>query len=256
MSSRGASLAAIVEWCDATLEADAFADYGPNGLQVVGAEDVRHIASAVSVSLDVIERAAAADAQLLLVHHGLFWRGADPRIGVLERRRLRALFEHDIALVAYHLPLDAHPVLGNNAVLADLVGLTERAPFGEHGGRPIGCSGVLPAARDVDELAALLGEAINARPLVFRGGSHPSRRVGIVSGGAARDIRAAHAAGLDTHITGEPTEDAPYLAAELGVHLIAAGHYATETVGVQALAAAIADAFPVTTSFLAVDNPV
>jgi dinuclear metal center YbgI/SA1388 family protein len=256
MSTGGAPLADIVAWCDSTLEAQRFSDYGPNGLQVVGAARVERIASAVSVSLDTIERAAAADAQMLLVHHGLFWQGGDPRIGALERRRLRALFDHELALVAYHLPLDAHPLLGNNACLAELIGLTDRAPFVEHGGRPIGVQGRLPTARHVEELAAALGDAINSRPLVFRGGDHPTERIGIVSGGGARDVRAAHAAGLDTHITGEPTEDAPYLAAELGVHLIAAGHYATETGGVQALAAAIADAFPVSTTFIPVDNPV
>lgn len=256
MSGGGAPLAEIVAWCDGTLEAARFADYGPNGLQVVGAERVERVAGAVSVSLEAIERAAAENAQMLLVHHGMFWQGADPRIGTLERRRLEALFQNDIALVAYHLPLDAHPTLGNNARLAALLDLARTAPFAEHRGHPIGLMGELPEAGDVEELAARLGQHLHARPLVFRGGDHPARRIGIVSGGGARDIRAAHAAGLDTHITGEPTEDAPYLAAELGVHLIAAGHYATETVGVQALLAAIAEHFDLPTVFIGIDNPV
>lgn len=256
MSQGGTPLVDIVAWCDETLETARFADYGPNGLQVIGAERIERVAGAVSVSLEVIERAATEGAQMLLVHHGLFWQGADPRIGTLERRRLAALFRHDIALVAYHLPLDAHPTLGNNARLAALLDLAQTAPFAEHRGQTIGVMGTLPKPRDVDELAAQLGQHLHARPLVFRGGDRPAQRIGIVSGGAARDIRAAHAAGLDTHITGEPTEDAPYLAAELGVHLIAAGHYASETVGVRALMAAIGDRFDLPTVFLDVDNPV
>ena len=256
MSPDGAPRAAIVAWCDETLDAAHFADYGPNGLQVIGAERVERIAGAVSVSLDVIERAAEEGAQMLIVHHGLFWQGADPRIDTLERRRLETLFRHDISLVAYHLPLDAHPTLGNNARLADLLGLESTTPFAEHRGRPIGQAGSLAAPRDVEELAAQLGQHLHARPLVFRGGDGPAQRIGIVSGGGARDIRAAHAAGLDTHITGEPTEDAPYLAAELGVHLIAAGHYATETVGVRALVEAIGEHFDLPTVFLDVENPV
>lgn len=256
MSRGGAPLAEVIAWCDDTLEAARFADYGPNGLQVVGAERVERVAGAVSISLEVIERAADEGAQLLLVHHGLFWQGADPRIGMLERRRLQALFRHDLALAAYHLPLDAHATLGNNARLAALLDLGDTSPFAEHRGREIGTMGTLPAPRDVDEIAAQLGQHLHARPLVFRGGDHPARRVGIVSGGGARDIRAAHAAGLDTHITGEPTEDAPYLAAELGVHLIAAGHYATETVGVQALLAAVGEHFGLPTVFIGVENPV
>lgn len=249
-------LADLVDWFDETLAATSFHDYGPNGLQVVGAAEVSHVCTAVSVSLEVIERAAADNAQVLLVHHGLFWDGADARIGPLERRRLEALFAHDLSLVAYHLPLDAHATLGNNARLADLLGLTQRVPFGEHQGVMLGCSGALPTATTAAELAATLGGLIGSTPLVLPGGDHPVRTVGIVSGGAARDIRQAAAAGLDAFITGEPSEDAAYLAAELGVHFVAAGHYATETVGVQALADAAAKQFGLSTSFLSVENPV
>lgn len=252
----GVRLADLVGWMDETLEADAYRDYGPNGLQVVGADEVRHLSTAVSVSLDVIERAVAAGAQALLVHHGLFWEGQDLRVGALERRRLQALFAADVALIAYHLPLDGHPTLGNNARLATLLGLRDVVPFGEHRGRMIGCSGTLAEPEDAAALGTRLGQALGSRPLVFAGGDHPIRTVGIVSGGAARDVREAAARGLDAFITGEPSEDSPYLAAELGVHLIAAGHNATETVGVQALADAAAARFGITTAFLPVDNPV
>ena len=249
-------LADLVSWLDETLDARSFKDYGPNGLQVIGADEVTHLASAVSISLDVIERAIADGAQALLVHHGLFWQGDDPVIGMLERRRLQTMFAGDLSLLAYHLPLDAHPTLGNNALLADLLGLVDRAPFGEHGGVLLGVQGALPAPTPVSDVAAVLSTQLGSTPLVLPGGDHPVRTVGIVSGGAAKDIRQAAAAGLDAFITGEPREDSAYIAAELGVHLIAAGHNATETVGVQALAAAAAERFDITTAFLPVVNPV
>lgn len=249
-------LADLVSWLDETLDARSFKDYGPNGLQVAGAAEVAHLATAVSVSLEVIERAIADGAQALLVHHGLFWQGDDPVIGDLERRRLQTLFAGDLSLLAYHLPLDAHPILGNNALLADLLGLVERAPFGEHGGVLLGVQGALPSPASVTEVAATLGVQLGSTPLVLAGGEHPVRTVGIVSGGAAKDIRQAALAGLDAFITGEPREDSAYLARELGVHLIAAGHNATETVGVQALGAAAAERFGITTVFLPVVNPV
>lgn len=249
-------LAELVAWMDETLAAPTFRDHGPNGLQVLGRDEVANVATAVSVSLDVIQRAAAAGADALLVHHGLFWDGADPTIGRLERRRLEALFGADMSLIAYHLPLDAHPEVGNNARLADLLGLEGRAPFGDHRGVMLGVQGSLPAPEAPADLAVRLGAAIGSTPLVLPGGDHPVRSVGIVSGGAARDIRQAADAGLDAFITGEPSEDAPYLAAELGVHFIAAGHNATETLGVQALAERAVERFGIDTVFLPVDNPV
>ena len=249
-------LADLVSWLDETLNADSFSDYGPNGLQVVGADEVTHLATAVSVSLEVIERAIADGAQALLVHHGLFWQGDDPVIGTLERRRLQTLFAGDLSLIAYHLPLDAHPTFGNNACLAELLGLHDRAPFGEHGGSFLGVQGALPAPTPVAEVASVLGAQLGSTPLVLSGGDHPVRTLGIVSGGAAKDIRQAAALGLDAFVTGEPREDSAYLARELGVHLIAAGHNATETVGVQALARAATERFGITTSFLPVVNPV
>ena len=249
-------LADLVSWLDETLDARSFKDYGPNGLQVIGADEVTHLATAVSISLEVIERAIADGAQALLVHHGLFWQGDDPVIGTLERRRLQTMFAGDLSLLAYHLPLDAHPTLGNNALLADLLGLVDRTPFGEHGGVLLGVQGALPSPTPVTQVAAALGAQLGSSPLVLPGGDHPVRTVGIVSGGAAKDIRQAAAAGLDAFITGEPREDSAYIAAELGVHLIAAGHNATETVGVQALGAAAAERFGITTAFLPVVNPV
>lgn len=247
---------AIVRYLDETLEADQYRDHLPLGLQVPGAGEVTHVCTAVSASLDVFERAAGDGAQMLIVHHGLFWDGSPRRIGMLERRRLETLFRHDLSLVAYHLPLDGHAELGNNAVLAGLLGLEDVKAFGDYRGRLLGRYGTLAEPKPSAQLAAGLGAALGSRPLVFSGGREPVRRVGVISGAAAREIGAAAELGLDCFITGEPEEDSPYLSAELGVTLIAAGHHATETVGVRAVGQRLTEVFGVTTSFLGVENPV
>lgn len=247
---------AIVRHLDELLEARRFRDLLPLGLQVIGAERVDRVATAVSVSLDVIERAAAAGAQLLIVHHGLFWDGDSRRIGAFERRRLEALFHADLSLVAYHLPLDAHPTLGNNALLCDLLGVPGHASFAEYRGVEIGRHGALAAPAPAAELAARLGAALGSTPLVFPGGPEPVRTVGVLSGAGGREIRSAAALGLDCLVTGEPEEDLPYLARELGVTAIAAGHNATETVGVRALGEHLEAAVGVAHTWLPVANPV
>src|SRR3954451_12598302 len=168
---------AIVRYLDETLEADQYRDHLPLGLQVPGAAEVTHVCTAVSASLDVFERAAADGAQMLIVHHGLFWDGSPRRIGMLERRRLETLFRHDLSLVAYHLPLDGHDELGNNAVLAALLGLERVEPFGDYRGRLLGRYGMLPAPEAASALAARLGESIGSTPLVFAGGPDPVRSV-------------------------------------------------------------------------------
>jgi dinuclear metal center YbgI/SA1388 family protein len=247
---------AIVRYLDETLQAAEYRDHLPLGLQVIGADEVTHVCTAVSASLDVFERTAAAGAQMLIVHHGLFWDGSPRRIGTLERRRLEALFRADVSLVAYHLPLDGADELGNNAVLAHRLGLTDVEPFGDYRGKLLGRAGTLPTPEPAHDLARRLGAAIGSTPLVFGGGPDPLHRVGIISGAAAREIPAAAELGLDCLITGEPEEDSPYLSAELGVTLIAAGHHATETVGVRAVGDRLAEVFGVTTTFLGVENPV
>ncbi len=247
---------ALVTYLDETLEVQLYRDHLPLGLQVVGAADVTVVCTAVSASLEIFERAADAGAQMIIVHHGLFWDGSSRRVGLLERRRLEALFRHDLSLVAYHLPLDGHDVLGNNALLATALKLDDQQPFAEHRGRLLGRYGTLRTPTALHDLADRLGVAIGSRPLVFAGGPDPVRTVGVVSGGAAREIASAAALGLDCFITGEPDEESPYLARELGVSLIAAGHHATETVGVRAVGERLRDVFGVETHFLAVDNPV
>lgn len=254
-----AELDEIIAHLDARLDAAAFADYGPNGLQVPGAERVETVVSGVSASLELFERAAAAGAQLVLCHHGLFW-GREPQ--ALTRpaaARLRALLSADMSLAAYHLPLDAHPEIGNNALLADGLGAEAdgREPFAHHGGRAIGVRARfphdgIPAAELVARVAALCGQD----PLVFDAGPERVRTIGIVSGGAARDVSEAIALGLDAFLTGEPTEPVMTEAREGGIHFLAAGHYATETFGVRRLGEELAERFGVAHTFIDVPNPI
>jgi dinuclear metal center YbgI/SA1388 family protein len=241
----------IVAFANGLLEVEKWQEYAPAGLQVVGADEVSTLACGVSASRELFERAGALSAQLGLVHHGLLWRNG--RL-VVDRRlggRLRALFAADLSLVAYHLALDAHPEVGNNAQLADLLGVGERVPFAG-----IGVGGVIPAPLAIEALAAEVGRLLGRDPLVFPEGPDGVRRVAVCTGsGGFELIRAAHE-GYDCLVTGEPEEPSLHTARELGIHLVAAGHYATERLGVQALAARVADEFDLRWEFIEVENPV
>jgi dinuclear metal center YbgI/SA1388 family protein len=252
-----ASLAEIIAELDALLEPQAFGDWCPNGLQVEGAGEVTHVATGVSASVELFGAAIAAGAQLIVVHHGLLWDGDDPRLIGPRRERLRMLLSADVSLAAYHLPLDAHPRIGNNALLAAGLGLVDAQPFAEHRGRAIGVRASAPGAGvGADELLARVASLTGREPLAFAGGPEVVRTVGIVSGGAARDVHLAVEAGLDAFITGEPAEWARALAAEAGIHFIAAGHHATETFGPRALGEHLAERFGVDWTDVPVENPV
>jgi dinuclear metal center YbgI/SA1388 family protein len=252
-----ALLSEIVAELDNVLDVDAFTDYCPNGLQVEGRAEVTHVATGVSASRELFERAIADGAQLIVVHHGLLWNGDDPRVVGVRRERLRALLAADVSLAAYHLPLDAHPRLGNNALIAAGLGLIDAVPFALHGGRAVGVRAIVPgdgiAAAELVSRVAVLTER---EPLAFLGGPEVVRSVGIVSGSAARDVEQAIAAGLDAFVTGEPAEWAGALAREAGIHFIAAGHHATETFGPRALGELIEALFSVRVSDIPVANPV
>jgi dinuclear metal center YbgI/SA1388 family protein len=249
----------LVAALDATLEQARFEDYGPNGLQVPGPAETSRVATGVTASAELFELAAQAEADLLIVHHGLFWGAGFRTIDAKLKRRLMLLFVNEIALAGYHLPLDAHPTLGNNALLADAIG-AERSdePFAEYGGQQIGCL----ATFDGDGLAAAeLTERVRAatggrEPLVYDAGPTTVRRLAIVTGAGAGFLGAAAQAGADAMITGEVPERAMSEAKELNVRLIAAGHYATETFGVRALGERLANEFGVSHVFLDVPNPV
>jgi dinuclear metal center YbgI/SA1388 family protein len=255
---------------DALLEPARFEDYGPNGLQVPGAPQVDTVASGVSANLELFERAAAEKAQLLLVHHGLFWGTSPGPIDAALKRRLKILFDADIGLAAYHLPLDAHPELGNNALIANALGATSLDPFALHHGQPIGFIATLGGSGSTDgignaseddgipaqALFTRVRELTDRDPLVFDAGPATVRRLAIVSGGGADYIADAIAAGADALLTGEPVERVMSTAREAGIHFIAAGHYATETFGVKALGEHIAKRFGVRHVFLDVPNPI
>ena len=228
----------ILEFAAELLELESFRDYGPQGMQVAGAEDVSKIVCAVSSSLELFERAASAGAQLVIVHHGLLW-DTEPRvIDARVRRRLQALFDADLTLAGYHLALDAHPELGNNARLARELGRPgRRAVRRDRRRRPP------PGARGGRAFLARVRARIAPEPLVFQEGPANIERVAIVSGGGGRHLAEAAAAGYDLFLTGEPEEPSLHLARELGITFVAAGHYATERLGVQALAARLAERF-------------
>jgi dinuclear metal center YbgI/SA1388 family protein len=241
----------ILAFAGELLDLDAYPDYGPMGLQVAGAREVSRIACGVSASLELFERAAAAGAQMLLVHHGLLWDRDSRVIDDAMRRRLKELFDSEITLAAYHLALDAHPEVGNNALLARELGIE---PSGQFAG--IGFGGPLAEPVSVDEFAAQVREQLGSEPVVFAHGPERIERVAVVTGGAARHLADAAREGYDLFLTGEPAEPSLHTAREHGIHFVAAGHYATERIGIQALAKRLAEQFDLEWEFIELPNPV
>ncbi|MCF8205646.1 MAG: Nif3-like dinuclear metal center hexameric protein [Methylotenera sp.] len=243
--------AALEQHLNRLLEPSRFKDYGPNGLQVEGRATVSHLVCGVTASLALIEAAIAAGADAILVHHGLFWRGQDGRVTGWMKQRLSRLIQHDINLFAYHLPLDAHPALGNNAQLGARLGWVADGRFGD---QDLGFTGTLPAtdlATLTDQVQAALGRAVTAVP----GDGRPLRRVAWCSGGAQGYFEAAIAAGADVFLTGEISEPQAHYARETGVAFIAAGHHATERYGVQGVGAQVAQDLGLRWQFIDIDNP-
>jgi dinuclear metal center YbgI/SA1388 family protein len=233
------------------LEPARFKDYGPNGLQVEGRAEVRHLACGVTASLAFIDAAIAAGADALLVHHGLFWRGQDGRVTGWMKQRLARLIRHDINLFAYHLPLDAHPTLGNNAQLGARLGWAADGRFGD---QDLGFTAAIEAT-ELDKLAARLRETLGRDVLAVPGDGRPLRRAAWCTGGAQGYFEAAIAAGADVFVTGEISEPQAHYARETGVAFIAAGHHATERYGVQAVGARVAQELGLSCQFIDVDNP-
>jgi dinuclear metal center YbgI/SA1388 family protein len=241
----------IVAFANDYLDLASYPDYGPMGLQVVGVDEVGKIACGVSASLELFERAAEAGAQLLLVHHGLFWDRDSRVVDRAMRARLEALFRADLSLAAYHLALDAHPEVGNNVLLCRLLGIEPAHRFAG-----IGFGGPLAEPAGIDELAARIEHELGRAPLVLGAGPSIVERVAVCSGGAARYLVDAAAEGYECYLTGEPAEPSLMAAREAGLYFVAAGHYATETLGVKALAALLAERFGVDWEFIDLPNPV
>lgn len=251
-----ADLADITHYLDTLLEPGGYEDYGPNGLQVPGAREVTRVVTGVSAQVELFEQAAARGAQLVLCHHGLFWDFHTRAITPAMRRRLKTLFDHDISLAAYHLPLDAHPEVGNNALICEELGLERSEPFGAARGAPVGWVGRSKDGIPFAELHGRCRQAFGQDPLVWDAGPGLIHSVGVVSGAASSSLAEAIAQGLDAFITGEPAEHTMADAREGGVHFLACGHYATETFGVRRVGALLEERFAIVHEFVDLPNPI
>ena len=244
----------LVTYLDDYLEVSEIRDYCPNGLQVEGADEIEKIVSGVSACLELFDRAADADA--VLVHHGLFWDGEPPTLTGVAYDRIAKLVQRRLNLLAYHLPLDRHYEVGNNAVAASALGLADVEPFGEFDGLTIGFKGRLPDPIGFEEILTRCRAIFEQEPLVFGYGPVEIRSIGIVSGAASKSLHQAIDQGVDMFITGEPSELVMNVAKEAECHFVAGGHYATERLGVKALGAHIEQKFGITVEFVDIPNPV
>ena len=246
-------LSELCEFCDTYLRVGDFDDYCPNGLQVEANDEVERIVCGVTASQALIEAAADAGADTLIVHHGYFWKGEAQPIAGIKGRRIRSLIRNNLNLLAFHLPLDVHPEVGNNVQLAKVMDWRVRDSFGEQGlvfeGSPAG-------PQSARELADDINARLATKSLLISGGEHPVERLAWCTGAAQGFIEVAAARGVDAFVSGEVSEQTFHFAREAGIHFIAAGHHATERFGVQALAAKIADRFGVEQQFIDIPNPV
>lgn len=252
MTTTSVATADVVRYLDEALEAARFKDYCPNGLQVEGRPRIGKVVAGVTACQALLDAAVARGADAVLVHHGYFWRGENPALVGIRQRRIKTLLDHGINLLAYHLPLDAHPELGNNAQLARRLGLVAEGRFGE---QDIGWIGRPDVELTLSGLAGRAAQALDRLPLVV-GEDKPLRRIAWCTGGAQGYLEAAIAAGADAYISGEISEPTVHLARESGVAYLACGHHATERYGVQALAARLAERFGLEWEFVDIDNPV
>ncbi len=243
----------LQRYLDRLLEVERFKDYCPNGLQVEGRATIRRVVCGVTASQALLDAAVARGADAVLVHHGYFWRGEDACVTGLRRRRLATLLANDINLFAYHLPLDAHPELGNNAQLGKLLGWLEDGRFGDQN---LGWSGRLPQPVRLGGLARSVAARLGREPLVLGDQERVVERVGWCTGGAQSYFEQAIASGVDCFVSGEASEPTTHLAHESGVAYLGVGHHASERYGVQALGAHLAEVFGIDAEFVEVPNPV
>lgn len=249
------SITELVSYLNGLLDAEVFMDYCPNGLQVQGKPKVSKIVTGVTACQALIDAAIAEQADAILVHHGYFWKGEDPCVTGIKYNRLKSLLDHNINLLAYHLPLDAHPVLGNNAQLGEKLQLTATGRFGD-GKQAIAMHGHLPASQTVAEFVAMLTSSLQRAPLYIGDPERVINSVAWCTGAAQSYIEAAVELGVDAFITGEASEQTVHVAREAGMVFIAAGHHATERYGVQAVGRHLAENFALSEQFIDIDNPV
>jgi dinuclear metal center YbgI/SA1388 family protein len=245
----------LIGYLDSYLKVREYRDYGPQGLQVEGRPEIRKVVTAVSSSLELFERAAAAGADLVMVHHGLLWDRDSRLVRGAFRERLAVLMRNEINLAGYHLCLDAHPEVGNNALAARSLGLTDIQPWCEEGGVTIGFRGRCEPASAAEWLQRI-NTLYGSDSLAFLYGPEPVRSIGIISGGAQRQVHDALAEGLDMYVTGEVSEFVMHTAKEGGIHFVAAGHYNTERIGIRALGEHIASRYNIDVEFIDLPNPV
>ena len=243
----------VRDYIASLLETSRFRDYCPNGVQVEGRAEIRRIASGVTASQRLLQAATAWGADAILVHHGYFWRNEDATVTGIKKRRIGHLLQHDISLLAYHLPLDAHPELGNNAQLAKRLGMVGEGRFGE---QEVAWYGALPQPQTLAQFAAHITQILQRTPQIIGEGERTIRRIAWCTGAAQSYFEAAVALGVDAFLTGEISEQNVHVAQETGVAFIAAGHHATERYGVQALGEHVAANCGVEHRFFDMDNPV
>lgn len=232
-----------------------FRDYGPNGLQVEGRPEVKRIVTGVTASQALLDAAVEAGADAVLVHHGYFWKNESQVIRGMKKRRIATLLKNDISLFGYHLPLDAHPELGNNAQLAKLLGIDSEGVMDERDLQGVGNIGSLPEPVSLESFGQQVESVLARQPLLVSGGSHPVRRIAWCTGGAQAYIQQALELGADTYLSGEISEHTVHFARENGIHYIAAGHHATERYGIRALGEHLAATLGVNAVFFDKDNP-
>lgn len=253
--SKNVKRQALLQACNDLLQPARFKDYGPNGLQVEGTDTIGHIVSGVTASRAFIEAAIDAKADAIFVHHGLFWRGQDGTITGWMKQRLQLLLAHNINVLAYHLPLDAHPEVGNNAQLGKRLCLQVQGTFGEQNLGLWGTRVDGQAFADAQALAIVVSQVLQREPVVVQTPAREIRQVAWCTGGAQSYFEAAIAAGVDAFITGEISEPQAHLARETGVAFLACGHHATERYGAPAAAAHVAAQLGITHQFIEIDNP-
>ena len=251
-----AQLKEIIQWCDETLNTHEFKDYAPNGLQIEGRSDVQKILCAVTASQEAIEAAIAQNADILLVHHGYFWKGEPYPITGMRGKRIKSLIQHDISLVGYHLPLDSHPTLGNNAAIAECLALENLQALDPSERHPIGNIGFLKQALSATEFRDYLTARLGFNTIHLPAEKNQIQKVGFCTGAAQDFIGKAAEQGCDAFISGEVSERTYYEAKELDVHYYACGHHATERYGVQRLAKAISEQFNIEYSYFELNNPI
>ncbi|MFZ1641517.1 MAG: Nif3-like dinuclear metal center hexameric protein [Candidatus Contendobacter sp.] len=250
-------LSELVAYTDRLLAVENFNDYCPNGLQVQGRAEVQTLVGGVTACQALLDAAVERGADAVLVHHGYFWKGENPRIVGMKQRRLATLLRHDFSLIAYHLPLDAHPEFGNNAQLARVLGLTVTGTAGGNARTPgLVMLGEPGKPLSGETFAAHLAARLGREPLYISGNDAPIRHLAWCTGGAQSFIETALNAGADTFLTGEASEQTVHFARENGLHFFAAGHHATERHGVQALGTHLAERFPLNFVFVDIANPV